>query len=89
MADLSHLARLAANKPEFIASHLAAYQQEKQRDDAALAAQLGCSLDDLTHLRLCKCPRLDHFDEDITRIAQHVHANWSALTSLLREDQEH
>lgn len=83
MADLSHLANQAASRPEFIASQLAAYQQEKHLDDASLAAQLGCSLDDLTHLRLCARPRLDHFDEDVTRIAQHVHANRATLAHLL------
>ena len=75
MADLSNLARQAAGKPEFIAHRLSAYQQETHLDDVALASQLGCSLDDLTHLRLCAIPRPGHLQDDITRIATHVHVN--------------
>ncbi len=75
MADLSNLARQAATKPEFVAHRIAAYQQEKHLDDAALAAQLGCSLDNLTHLRLCTLPRPDHVQEDTERIAIHVLVN--------------
>lgn len=84
MADLSNLARLAASKPEFVAHRLAAYQQQMQCDDTDLAAQLGCSLEDLTHLRLCTLPRSDHFQEDIERIATHVHAKADELTKILR-----
>ncbi len=85
MADLSHLARQAASKPEFVASKLAAYQRAKSLDDAALANQLGCSLDDLPHLRLCMLPRLDHFEENVERIASHVHANAVVLAQVLCE----
>jgi len=85
MADLSKLARQAASKPEFVAQRLAAYQQAKNFADAALAKQLGCSLDDLTHFRLCTRPRLDHFEEDVERIANHVHANAVVLAQILRE----
>ncbi len=85
MADLSHLARQAASKPEFVASHLAAYQQAKYLDDAALVDQLGCELSDLTHLRLCMAPRDEHFQEDVERIANHVHANAKVLAQVLCE----
>ena len=83
MADLSHLARQAASKPGFVAFQLAAYQQAKNLDDAVLASQLDCSLDDLTHLRLCALPRLDHFDEDVERIATHIHADAVMLAHVL------
>jgi hypothetical protein len=85
MADLSHLARQAASKPEFVASQLAVYQQTKNLDDAALANQLGCSLDDLPHLRLCMLPRLNHFEEDVERIASHIHADAVVLAQILCE----
>jgi len=83
MADLSHLAHQAGSKPEFVAQRLAAYQQAKNLDDAALVDQLGCSLDDLTHFRLCMLPRLNHFEEDVERIATHVHAKPDMLTKVL------
>jgi hypothetical protein len=83
VADLSNLARQAASKPEFVASRLAAYQQVNTLEDATLAKQLGCSLDDLTHLRLCALPRPGHFEEDVERIAKHVHADATVLTQIL------
>jgi hypothetical protein len=52
MADLYNLARQAASKPEFVAQRLAASQQAKSFDDAALEKQSGCSLDDLTHVQI-------------------------------------
>ena len=84
MADLSNLARQAASKPEFVAHTLALYQKAKNLDDATLAKQLDCSPDDLIHLCLCMLPRLDCFDEDIERIASHVHAKAEELKKLLR-----
>jgi hypothetical protein len=60
-------------------------QQAKNLGDAALANQLGCSLDDLIHLRVCMLPRLDHFEEDVERIAEHVHADVVVLAQVLRE----
>jgi hypothetical protein len=42
--------------PFLLASALAAYQQRHNLDDAALAAVLGCALDVLTQLRLCRRP---------------------------------
>ena len=40
--------------PFFPASLLTSYQQRHGLDDVALAAVLGCSLDVLTDLRLCR-----------------------------------
>jgi hypothetical protein len=83
MADLSNLARQAASRAGFVAYRLAEYQRTNNLDDTALATRLGCTLDDLTHLRLCGRPRSDHFSEDVARIARHVHADADALGRLL------
>src|SRR5215813_11740132 len=48
------LADRVSSNPLFLASVLAAYQQRHGLDDVALAAVLGCSLDVLTGLRLCR-----------------------------------
>ncbi len=87
MADLSNLARQAEERPGFIASRLAAYQRAKHLDDADLATQLDCSVDNLTHIRLCTLPRPDYFDEDVQRIAEHVHADPAALAQILSGQQ--
>jgi hypothetical protein len=81
--SLSNLARMAQARAGFIAGPLAAYQQTHNLDDHALAEQLHCSVEDLVHLRLCQLPRPDHYDQDIERIAAHVHADPAALTQVL------
>jgi hypothetical protein len=87
MADLSNLARQAEERPGLIASRLATYQQAKQLDDADLATQLDCTVDNLIHLRLCSLPRPDHFDEDVQSIAEYAHADPAALAQILGGQQ--
>jgi hypothetical protein len=69
----------------FTAPLLARYKEEHQLDDPALANLLGCTEEDLVHLALCGRPRSDCFEQDISRIAAHVHALEEALASLYRE----
>ena len=56
---LSAMAHWAGDKPFFFAHLLAAYQAAEAADDAALAANLGCRLEDLPMIRLCRAPRED------------------------------
>jgi hypothetical protein len=44
-------------EPFFLGSRLAAYQLACSLSDLGLAGELGCSLEDLTMLRLCRAPR--------------------------------
>ena len=83
MPDLTTLVNLAAQHGLLLAATLSNYQQQHKLDDVALAAQLQCSLEDLVHLKLCENPRPNHFEEDVARIAQHVHADAPALAQLL------
>ena len=83
MADLSNLARQAESRDMFVAHRIAAYQQAHGLDDLALAAELGCEIADLTHLRLCSLPRSDHFQEDLRRIASHTHVDATKLAQIL------
>jgi len=78
MAELSNLARQAESRNAFVASKLAAYQQAHGLDDAALAAQLGCGLADLTHLRLRALPHPDRFQSEVA----HTHVNATKLTQI-------
>ncbi len=68
-----------------LAAVLTTYQEQYRLDDTALAAQIGCSPEDVTHLKLCDVPRPDHFEEDIRRIADHVHADAALLMQILSE----
>jgi hypothetical protein len=84
MPDLSNLADQAGDRPGLIASHLRFYQRRHQISDAELARRLHCDVSDLTRLRLCRFPRSEHFDEDVTRIADHVHVDVAVLAGILR-----
>jgi hypothetical protein len=74
MADpLVVLAQRAETEPFFLAWLLAAYAHSEGLDDPGLAATLGCPVEDLVMLRLCRAPRADarEFWEDLTHIAGH------------------
>jgi hypothetical protein len=83
MPDLSNLARQAASRSDLVASELAVYQLENGIDDAGLAVQLGCSVDDLARLRLCSLPRADHFWDDVTRVAEYTGVDAVKLGDIL------
>jgi len=53
---LDALAARVLSDPFFLASVLATYPARPSLDDAELAAVLGCSVDVLTSLRLCRRP---------------------------------
>ena len=70
--SLIRLAARASADPWFFGSVLAGYQRRHQLDDAGLAAVLGCDVDTLTHLRLCRRPGLAvgwTVEEDLRTIA--------------------
>lgn len=61
----------AARRDVFLASVLLPFAWAEQLDDEALAARLGCPVQDLPKLLLCRRPRTDPagFWEDVQRIA--------------------
>jgi hypothetical protein len=71
------------------ASAQAAYQHQHNLDDAGLAAVLGCSLDVLTDLRLCRWPGAAEprwtVGEDVARIAGHFGVDAQALQRVVEE----
>lgn len=69
---LEFLARRAEGESFFLASVLAAFAQSEGLDDAGLAAHLGCRVEELVMLRLCRAPRTDPpgFREDIVAVAE-------------------
>ena len=56
---LDGLARRVADDRFFLASALADYARSERLDDAGLAGALGCAVDALTTLRLCRRPAGD------------------------------
>ncbi len=84
--SLSHLAQMAEARAGFIAGPLAVYQRTRALDDHALAELLHCSIEDLTHLKLCQLPRPNYYEWDIARIAAHVHADAAELAQVLNRE---
>jgi hypothetical protein len=84
---LENLARRAAADPYFLASGLAGYQDRHDLDDAGLAAFLGCSLDVLPRLALCRMPSADDAQRaaDLAGIATHFGLSLSALRTVVDE----
>lgn len=72
MSDaLVYMAQRVSNDPFFLACPLAEYARSERLDDAALAVRLGCRVEDLSRLRLCRAPRAGEveFRSDVTAIA--------------------
>jgi hypothetical protein len=69
MSPLERLAARCASIPSFLAHPLAAYQRKHNLTDEALATVLGCTLDNLTRVRLCGLPRVESFAADCLLIA--------------------
>jgi hypothetical protein len=55
--SLDWLARHVAAEPFFLACRLAAHQQRYRLSDLDLAAELHCTAEALTMIRLCRAPR--------------------------------
>jgi hypothetical protein len=86
---LAHLAERVAGAADFLAGALAEFARGERLDDAALAARLGCPVEILTHLRLCRMPRAQPplFGQDVERIAARFSVNAEVLAEAVRRGQ--
>jgi hypothetical protein len=86
---LTHLAQRVTGAPDFLAYALAAYAHSERLEDASLAARLGCPVESLTHLRLCRMPRAQAplFWQDVERIAQRFAVHAEVLAEVARRGQ--
>jgi hypothetical protein len=90
MSDaLEHMANRAAGDPFFLACPLAEYARSERLDDAGLAARLGCRVEDLTRLRLCRAPRPEpaEFKADVTAVAQAFGIDPAKLAEAVRHGE--
>ena len=90
MSDaLQHLAHKVASDPFFLAHPLAEFARSEQLDDFGLAARLGCRVDDLAMIRLCRAPRTDPngFRDDLTAITTRFGLDPVALAAAVRHGQ--
>jgi len=49
-----------------------------------LAALLGCSVDSLAWLALCRKPSPEHFMDDVTKVAERFHIDGAKLAGIIR-----
>src|SRR5262249_22517113 len=86
---LGHLAQRVSDAPDFLACALAEYARSEKLADPDLAARLGCPVATLTHLRLCRMPRVPAplFAQDIDLIAQRFAVDADVLAEMTRRGQ--
>ena len=82
---LERLSRRVDGDPFFLASVLAAYTQAESLDEAGLASALGCPVETLASLRLCRRPRADsQFRGDVEAIADRFGVDALSLAEIIR-----
>jgi hypothetical protein len=86
---LENLAVRMENDPFFLACPLRLFAQSKGLDDSQLATWLGCSMQTLLPLRLCRAPVAEssRFLKDIERIAATYDVDEGALADAVRHGQ--
>ena len=83
---LVSLATRVEADPFFLSWALALYATSENLDDDALAAELGCAVEQLPLVRLCRTPRADirGFREDVAVIAEHYHLDRQMLARAVK-----
>jgi hypothetical protein len=83
---LRRAAERAGQHPFYLSSSLLAYARAERLDDAGLAASLGCDLDTLPLLLLCRRPSGGGavFRDDVEAIAARFGIDASRLAALIR-----
>lgn len=79
---LARLAEKASADDFFLGRRLAAFAAREQLSEEALAARLGCAVEALAQVRLCRAPRVDTsaaFRADVAAIAGKFGLNFPAL----------
>jgi hypothetical protein len=85
--SLIRAAHRAVNDPFFLASILKEYQRAHHLDNEGLATLLGCRVDDLPRLALCRRPATEQqaFVHDIDHLAQRFHLQADQLATIIRQ----
>src|SRR5690348_11899280 len=80
-------AERAAAEPAFFAHALREYRAMYGLSLRSLATRIGCNIDDVTRLALCRRPDLSapKWREELDKIANYVHIDPQLLLQLLRE----
>jgi transcriptional regulator with XRE-family HTH domain len=81
---LEHAARQSAERLWTLGSALDEYCRMEGLTREQLSTGLGCSVDSLAWLSLCRRPAPDHFAEDISKIAERFQIEASKLAEIVR-----
>lgn len=81
------LATKVENDPDFLAPVLMLFARSERLDEAGLAAALGCSLEDLSRLKVCRPPRPACVWEDVATLADHFDLDPDCLLAVVRRGQ--
>lgn len=84
---LEHLAKRVEDDPFFLGCVLRQYARSEDFDDAAMAKALGCTLETLTMLRLCRSPDTSRLAADVEEIASRFEVDRTALLMAIRRGQ--
>lgn len=84
---IERLAQRARGEPYFLAHVLEAHAVQAQLDDNGLAQALGCSLETLLQVRLCRAPgeSAEDFRHDIETIARRFGLDPRVLANLIKK----
>jgi hypothetical protein len=82
MSSLHRAGKRASEHTFFLAAKLIAYQQYHELTDQRLADILGCSLENLMRLRLCRAPETS---EELVQVAARGNVDAQKLASVLQE----
>jgi hypothetical protein len=82
-AMLRAAAQRFAESPAFVGYWLEVYREREGLELPALAARLGCSVETVQHLSLCRQPRAEQWADDTAEIAQRYGIEQDRLADLL------
>jgi len=81
---IAHLADRVRADPFFLASALDVYARSEGIGDAALAERLGCEVETLARLALCRRPAAERFLADVEAIAERFGIDATELAAVVR-----
>ena len=86
---LENLARRLEDDPFFLGCALRLYTTSARLSEQELAERLGCPVQTLVLLRLCRAPKPEgrQFQKDIARIAETYQVHAAVLTDAVRRGQ--
>ena len=81
---IERLSQRLTNDSFFLASVLHKYAMNEGLDDVGLAQRLGCDVQVLGILGICRRPNPESFRSDVLRIAERFNLNVEALAEIVR-----